>query len=79
MNPFTDPITVSHYLLVGVKEAEAKVAKAKAYVSAAENELLSKKSERIAKEQKAQVDIDYATASYRKALTDIAKAERGYE
>ena len=57
-----------------LKEAEAKVEKAKAYVRAADNDLLSKRSERTAKEQKAQVDIDYSTAVLKKAEGDIAKA-----
>jgi len=58
-----------------LEEAKAKVAKSTAYVSAAENELLSKLSDRKAKEQKAQTEIDYATASRQKATADIAKAE----
>ncbi|MCA9177628.1 MAG: toxin secretion protein, partial [Planctomycetales bacterium] len=39
-----------------LRESEAKVAKSAAYVKAAENELDAKRSERLAKEQKAQVD-----------------------
>jgi len=58
-----------------LKEAAAKVEKSKAYVRAAENDLSSKRSYRQAQEQKAQVDIDYATAMLRKAIADVAKAE----
>ena len=57
------------------KEGEAKVAKHEAYVQAAKDELLAKQRDRDAKAQKAQVDIDYATALYRKSRGDVAKAE----
>jgi multidrug resistance efflux pump len=57
------------------KEGEAKVLKHKAYVQAAKEELLAKERDRDAKAQKAQVDIDYATALLRKSLGDVAKAE----
>ncbi|MDA9778092.1 HlyD family secretion protein [Rubripirellula sp.] len=58
-----------------LKQSRAKVAKSIAYVEAAESELDSKRSERLAKAQKAQVDIEYATAQLRKATGDVAKAE----
>lgn len=57
------------------KETLAKVAKHQAYVQAAKDELVSKERDRDAKAQKAQVDIDYATAMYRKSQGDVAKAE----
>lgn len=57
-----------------VGEYLAKVAGAEAYVRAANNDLESKQSQRLAKEQKAQVDIDYAAASLSKADADVAKA-----
>ncbi len=57
------------------KEGKAKVAKHQAYVQAAKDELLAKQKDRDAKAQKAQVDIDYATALYRKSKGDVAKAE----
>lgn len=57
------------------KEGLAKVAKAKAYVQAAKEELTGKERDRDAKVQKAQVDIDYATAIHGKAKGDVAKAE----
>ena len=44
------------------KEGEAKVAKHKAYVQAAKDELVAKQRDRDAKAQKSQVDIDYATS-----------------
>lgn len=58
-----------------LKQMRAKVAKAEAYVEAARNDLAGKQSDRQAKEQKAQVDIDYAIAALRKAKADVAKAE----
>jgi multidrug resistance efflux pump len=58
-----------------LKEAEAKVAKSAAYVQAAKDELTAKQRDRDAKAQKAQVDIDYATALYGKSRSDAAKAE----
>lgn len=58
-----------------LKQSKAKVAKSIAYVEAAENELESKRSDRLAKAQKAQVEIDYATAMVRKATGDAAKSE----
>ena len=58
-----------------LREVEAKVKKSSAYVSAAQQELTEKKTDRIAKEQKAQVNIDYATAAVRKARADVAKSE----
>lgn len=57
------------------KEAVAKVAKQEAYLQAAKDELVSKERDRDAKAQKAQVDVDYATAIYRKSQGDVAKAE----
>ena len=57
------------------KEGEAKVTKHQAYVQAAKDELLAKQRDRDAKAQKAQVDIDYATALHRKSRGDVAKSE----
>ena len=56
-------------------EAQAKVKRAEAYVAAARADLEGKKSERIAKIEKAQVDIDYAEAALRKARADVSKSE----
>jgi multidrug resistance efflux pump len=56
-------------------EYQAKVEKARAYIESARNDLIGKERDREAKEQKAQVDIDYATAAFRKAKADVAKAE----
>ena len=57
------------------KEGEAKVAKHQAHVQGAKDELLAKERDREAKAQKAQVDIDYATALYDKSKGDVAKSE----
>ncbi|MDX1966441.1 MAG: HlyD family efflux transporter periplasmic adaptor subunit [Planctomycetaceae bacterium] len=58
------------------KEAESKVAQARAYVSAAENELEAKTAERIHKLREAQAKVDSATAVYQKSLSDVASTEK---
>lgn len=64
------------------QEAERKLAESKANVRTAEerkqaanNFLLEKESERIAREQKAQADIDEKQAQLRKSKGDVANAE----
>jgi len=57
------------------KEAEAKVKRATADVAAAKSDLEGKTRERVAKIQKAQVDIDYYEALLRKATGDISKTQ----
>jgi len=57
------------------KEQRAKVKRGEAYVLSAESELEGKIRERVAKIQKAQVDIDHAKALLQKAQGDISKAE----
>lgn len=57
------------------REATAKVQKAKEYVSAAMNELESKKRDREAKIQKAQVDIDYTEGELQKQTSQLSKAQ----
>ncbi|MEZ6044031.1 MAG: HlyD family efflux transporter periplasmic adaptor subunit [Planctomycetaceae bacterium] len=44
-------------------------------MKAAQNDLAAKQNDRIAKEQKAQIDIDYAKGALRKSTADVAKAE----
>lgn len=58
------------------KETESKVAQARAYVSAAENELEAKTAERIHKLREAQAKVDSARAVYQKSLSDVASTEK---
>ncbi len=57
-------------------EAIAKVEQARAYVSAATNELNAKKSELIGKTREAKAKIDSSTAVYEKSKGDLASTEK---
>lgn len=58
-----------------LREAQAKVSRSVAYVAVAESDLEGKQRERVAKIEKAQIDVDYAQAVLRKSNADVSKAE----